>query len=310
MDKTASTKKAYLHRVALLKAQCVRELRLDAIDRLDPGVLVDWLIGKSGEYARSTWRQYRAAVAFCLESASDPLTCSARDRLMSAPWTGRLKRTTRTSGNKAKKISVEDLVKISRFLRDLKAQTASLTGIWLWAGIYTGARPGEWFTARLHHPQGSGAVALEFDNAKATNGRANGKTRTLYLTGMSKDEIRHLESFIRVVQDRQDEAAFQRLYNKCRKMMYWAARCALGTRPQYPTLYTGRHQFIANAKRAGCSRREVAALVGHASDLTAGLHYGRRSAGNDALRVTPDPEAVATVRSPDRENQARRLSIG
>ena len=51
------------------------------------------------------------------------------------------------------------------------------------------------------------------------------------------------------------------------------------TRKMKPTLYSGRHQFAANLKAAGYSRAEIAALMGHATDETAGQQYGRKKAG-------------------------------
>ncbi len=51
------------------------------------------------------------------------------------------------------------------------------------------------------------------------------------------------------------------------------------SRTMWPTLYTGRHQFAANLKKAGYSRLEIAALMGHATDETAHSHYGKKKAG-------------------------------
>src|SRR3546814_3593759 len=54
----------------------------------------------------------------------------------------------------------------------------------------------------------------------------------------------------------------------------------------WPTLYSLRHQLLADAKRT-LTQPEVAAIAGHASDATAGQHYGRRRSGVRAPAVTP-----------------------
>jgi integrase len=69
-----------------------------------------------------------------------------------------------------------------------------------------------------------------------------------------------------------------------------------GRRTRWPTLYSLRHQIAADAKQSGGSKAEVAALMGHASDETAGRHYGRRVSGQRRLKVQPSAADVATVR--------------
>lgn len=61
------------------------------------------------------------------------------------------------------------------------------------------------------------------------------------------------------------------------------------------TMYTGRHQFSADAKKAGLSKQEVAALMGHASVDSAGQHYGKTRNGRNGIHVYPHPENVAAV---------------
>src|SRR3546814_19040120 len=67
----------------------------------------------------------------------------------------------------------------------------------------------------------------------------------------------------------------------------------------WPTLYSLRHQLLADAKLT-LTQPEVAAIAGHASDATAGQHYGRRRSGVRAPAVAPSPGDVAPVRSEER----------
>ena len=71
-----------------------------------------------------------------------------------------------------------------------------------------------------------------------------------------------------------------------------------GKRKVRYTLYSSRHQFCANAKAAGASKEEIAALMGHRSVETAGEHYARKRSGRAGeLCVKPDEASVALVES-------------
>ncbi|MCA8451381.1 hypothetical protein, partial [Burkholderia vietnamiensis] len=79
-----------------------------------------------------------------------------------------------------------------------------------------------------------------------------------------------------------------------------------GSRKTYPTLYSARHQFAADAKSSGWTQAEVAALLGHASDDTAARHYARARSGQSAIRVAPVGQEIQTVRAKARPYTARR----
>ena len=52
-----------------------------------------------------------------------------------------------------------------------------------------------------------------------------------------------------------------------------------------PSLYSCRHQQIANLKSAGYSLVEIACLSGHLTDVTASEHYGKRRYGNKGANL-------------------------
>ena len=89
-----------------------------------------------------------------------------------------------------------------------------------------------------------------------------------------------------------DAEKFQR---KLGSYMRYVTRRCLGNRSSYPTMYSLRHQFAADAK-ACFSREEVAALLGHGVDDTATNHYGRKTAAQGPIKVSPVASQVATVR--------------
>jgi len=63
------------------------------------------------------------------------------------------------------------------------------------------------------------------------------------------------------------------------------------------TLYSFRHQFIANAKQTFDDPVITAAVVGHYSTKTANEHYGKRRHGQTKVRVFPTESSVSAVHS-------------
>ena len=102
-----------------------------------------------------------------------------------------------------------------------------------------------------------------------------------------------------VVQEKAKPDGFRRYTCTCRKTLY---RLSKESGVKGISLYTSRHQFVADAKRAGRSKMEVASLMGHSSDETATIHYGRRIQGRGESVPLPDPEEVARVRDSVRKS--------
>lgn len=304
-EKTLETVHAYRHRVEQLTVRCARALRRPKPSLVTAVELVRWLLAERPDYSPNTWRQYKASVVFVLQGRTDVDSRQALQLLHDSRGTGGRRHSRRTSGTKAKSITPKDREKVLRWLSLRERPFANVTGMWLVAGIMTGARPCEWYEARLQHGV-PGALSVTFRNAKATNGRANGPTRTLYFEGLADIEIQLLDLFVREVQATGSDSGFQRLYERCRRCMYKAARKALGKRRIYPTLYTGRHQFSADRKAEGLPLDIIAALMGHASDATATKHYGKARKGAGGRKVKPDAKEVATVRSRYRKRRKRR----
>ena len=84
------------------------------------------------------------------------------------------------------------------------------------------------------------------------------------------------------------------------------ARKNLGIRPI--SLYTLRHHAIATLKKSGYTRQEIAAIVNHASDRTAGEKYGKARTGSRRARkrLQIDPARIALVRTTARTHGQKR----
>lgn len=66
---------------------------------------------------------------------------------------------------------------------------------------------------------------------------------------------------------------------------------------EMPTIYSTRHQAVANARADGQTQQEIAALFGHSSTNTARRHYGKKYAGYSGRSMRAAPESILAVRS-------------
>jgi integrase len=127
-------------------------------------------------------------------------------------------------------------------------------------------------------------------NAKITQGRGVGLTRTLFLDDFTDEHISHLQWMTNAAQvvGKGDARGFSALQARTVAMMYRTCRTLWPQRQNHYTLYTFRHQFLANAK-GRFDPVGVAALAGHATDETASKHYGRRRYAWIGSAVLPLP---------------------
>ena len=332
-SRTTKTVDAYRRRVDQIRRQAAAHLGYENPLLVPPLSLVEHLIDRklaSGELVtakghkgrpdkvaraladraitRATWRQYKAALQYVLEeerqSATDGVVVEeliiATAALRNEPQSGCLRGSRRSSGNKQKAFPDADFKAIESFLkRSIESRwphkLAMVLLTWLRAGRIVGVRPSEWRSAGFIEVDGR--LAIRFGNAKGTNGRGNGVSRTLMLDSATAEDIERLDDmlYMLVEQDKQEDYDFDRELKRLSTFMWRVTRICLGKRKRYPTLYSLRHQFAADAKLSH-SPAEIAALMGHGSDKTATAHYGRRSAGQGALKVTPVPSQVDTVR--------------
>lgn len=64
---------------------------------------------------------------------------------------------------------------------------------------------------------------------------------------------------------------------------------------EYPTLYSTRHQAIANAKATGINDIMIASLFGHISPSTNRMHYGKKHHGNTTCKLVPSAQNLLSV---------------
>jgi integrase len=262
--------------------------------------MAQWLVEKQAAISKATWRQYRAAMICYLEDELSPSADGQRAiALLRATDTRQCKsHGTQTSAKKLKKISLADLQKlVAYFLVRETTRYGTETLAWLLSGLWTGLRPAEWQSAQFVK-NNQGEWALSVQNAKNTNGRSHGDERIIHLSNISPLEIKVIRLHLTHIKSAENnDIRFHAFYHHCRDCLYQANQKLWPNRPKFISLYSARHQFAADAKKSGLDKSSIAALMGHASIETAGIHYGRRVSGRGGLKVSAHPGDVETVRA-------------
>ncbi len=165
--------------------------------------------------------------------------------------------------------------------------------------LLVGLRPIEWCYSELTTHAATERPVLRVRNAKHSNGRANGAYRELFVDDLAPGELATIQEALRYCAAASDEDA-QRIKLALKHEMEAARMMAVaGSRKPMSsvTMYSFRHQFIADAKQTFETPLLISATVGHNSTKTAFEHYGKRRFGRGKVRVYPTPESVAAVQN-------------
>jgi integrase len=262
----------------------------------DPSRVADWFSGKTADsdWGRRTFWLYRAALTWFMQNNGPAnATLAIKNIKASLPLNG-----TETS---SKKMKAMPEIMTKKLFRRLETSVNPLDLIilrWLKAGRYAGLRPGEWEHASMP------ATTLTVRNAKKSELRANGESRNLVFRFPEQaQEINAIKDFLNDVREWTRKKPFAKFYERCRHRITYICRdmySDLVTEDGFKaiTLYSPRHQFAADMKASGLTKKQIAALMGHASEDSATIHYARARAGSKRLPpASPDSE-VKTVRQP------------
>lgn len=279
--RTQKTIDGYASRARLLLLQAAEHFRIPESQEIAPADALAYFEHKAQTWRPATMRSNRAYLVFWLEGlleqnpgATQVTDTLARLQAFKAPRK-KSELPKRTSAYKAKSIPVHDLVSLTEKLMSSSAEWARPTIRFLQAAVATGLRPCEWEHTIFLDPE-----TLLVQNAKHTNGRGRGESRVVtipqehWLFEATHEHFRRLKVWLEAGQ------TYDHYYENCRHTLARAQKSLWPRRnTRTYTLYTGRHQWCANTKQAGASKLEIAEQMGHASEETAGTHYGRRSAG-------------------------------
>ncbi len=307
-----STITAYAKRVAQLRKAAAREL---GVAEASDEVFVAWLVESRVGLKASTWRQYRAAAVYNLERLCENRPDNATGlramirTLRATPPSAEKPAEARTSAKKAKRLSLADYGAIVLRAKLGRARDGDALRWYLHSALITGLRPIEWANTRLvATPKLGFDWAVVAPCAKHDEDRAHSEYRTLLFKELPANVVGDLKRWLKAVADSEAGAGYGKLREALESLMYRLTRAAFPLRKKHPTLYSPRHEAAARFKAAFIeihSDREarlegaakVAALLGHATDVTASQHYARARRSGDVFPIPePDPVEVARVR--------------
>jgi integrase len=285
-----STQADYLARGRMLIARYRRESGVEFADEdIDPRDFVNWLLSLKPTVKPSTWRVYRVSAVAKIQTMPNDGHLEALAMLEDDIGAGAGEARSMQHGRRVGSTSSDKATRIDRdhfdaILSDLRFASRSQAVPWLrdWmiAGINTGLSPAEWSAVDLEIREDRGRtrgrrVWLHVINAKATHGGANGSSRTLDISDFSDEAFEAVQRMVRRATDWALTGEFRPRQSQCAQLFYEICAAKFSRRTIRYSLYTFRHQFIANMKTI-YRHAEVAALAGHLTDETATEHYGKR----------------------------------
>lgn len=277
------------------------------------GKLIGWLEAYRNEVSPSSWRQYRASLSFTVNEMG---FVELSEKISEISTEG-CAVATKTSARKKKSVTDEEIVELTKYLLAPPASEASFGALnFFLANLIVGLRPSEWYSSKLFvdgkifdlqklleipHRELSSikveSLRLIVHNAKTTNGRAHGPTRTINLSELSPQDKMVLFAHWRCVAQIRTEEEYAKFQGSCKDKIGYATKKLWPKKKRRPTLYSTRHQSVADGKKSGLPLKDLAALYGHATDRTASEHYGRRQFGKSgSFRMAAEPEEVEKVR--------------
>lgn len=211
----------------------------------------------------------------------------------------------KTSSRRKKVVTLEHVRMIEEHVTERNSVWGVPLVLWLKAAMATGLRPNEWQTARLKEKDGR--VVLWSENFKFNESRSYSDHREIDLTGLPEEWVESVKEHLRFIEGvnaPSSKISYAQYYQGCTSLLYECNKRLWPRRKANINLYTGRHQFSANAKaNTVVSDVERAAMMGHKTTKTSTERYGRKSSGSNGL--TPEI-ANKSVLSQIREVPATR----
>jgi hypothetical protein len=292
----------YRKRYIWLRKRTARFQRINIEDAAVADVAV-WLVSIASTLRPSSYRQYRAAVQMELRDLWDAkkISLDRVERIAAsmilkrgpgapspyAPMRGR----SRTSAGRAKSIAQHKAAALSRLAAARKSAAGRNLADQYKFGFKYGLRNSEWLGAELVGTN----LKVRCGKFSIPNGRGIAEYRTLSVQDLNADELAGLAEFLGRLQS-EVRAADGRGDLVLRRQSYLLRTIRDMAHAPRVTLRTTRHQFTANMRKAGYSREERAAALGHASADTSEDFYGRTNRGWNGLRRWIELPAELTLR--------------
>lgn len=270
--------------------------------------------------APPTWTLYKKYSLHVLRSQDES---QERERAIEileaqgAPKSGGINRTKDKGISEAKLITLTAELTKSSGRADSKY--AELASLWLKATILTGLRPQEWKNARIDdtNPFSNSRQLtnrLVIKNAKNTNNRSFGETRTLHLTYLSDDDFKTLVRFLNSFNSAIRAEGYDKIFEGVRHQLMRTSK-ALWKGTRSISLYSARHEFKTRVQEF-LPPTLVAALMGHRK-IASGNAYGKKTSGkrqsyqvsNSLNIVIPDQLDIARVMGYNQASRAQNSTV-
>lgn len=303
LTRSEATIQAYLKRGDELWNRASKELGIEP-DYLSPLQYIEWIKKLLVTLRPSSKRQYIAAAREHLKTMPEKsyefelalkviMMMQGKDYF--DPICQKIKEP-KTSSHKAKHINLNKFIhSCKEEMKSGKSKWTLPALTWLSANVFVGLRPCEWRYAELLIVDSK--TILKVRNAKATNGRSHGELRHIDITSFCKTRKEFVKKQLRIIANLEPtEEAWNSYYNSIRRKIYSLVRKVGKFQNRYPTLYSARHQYAADAKSAGLDLNSIAALMGHATNETVKETYGKKRHGSGQFSAKPDTNEVSKVR--------------
>lgn len=264
--KTIETEIKYLEKAEQIVKRFEKETLLNIHSSLDD--FYAWFYDLLTGLSPSSIRLYKAVMVYYFEQIKAPIQIIGLIKNIHIEQTDELPK--RTSALKNKKVIEPVLKKVVSRILNTKSEYSIFTALLLVTNLYFGFRPVEWKSAAYDDK------SITIKNAKATNGRANGKYRVIsfqkkndYFT-LAKALIAQIDSLLK-------RHTWETVYASSRSLLYYSQHDIPAE--DKISFYSTRHQVAANLKQTGLSREEIAVIMGHKSINTASIHYAKKNVG-------------------------------
>lgn len=256
-------------------------------------------------WAQGTWRMHRCGYReLLLKMVSEKRLTKERvdriiDDLEKNQGLKKSERPKRTSARRKKVVTPKHVEQISTLVTERESEWGVALVLWLESAIATGLRPNEWRTAELIEKDDR--LILRSENFKYNAERSYGPFREIDITDLESDTISTIKRHMNVVTGLKAGGLWQRYYDGCAALLYWCNKKLWPHRKANVTLYTGRHQFSANAKAdESVSEVERAAMMGHGTTKTSSERYGYRRNGSSGLSPkVGNKDVLALIQQPE-----------
>ena len=275
------------------------------IESLDMIAFIGWFMTLKATLKPGSWRMYRQSIYRFLRSmpegqddVNEAMSILEHDTAIRSAdaLSGKKpknenftcvdgKERNRSSSKKEKRFPEKDMDRIIHYLRHgSRSSRAIQLETWLKAGIITGLRPSEWQATQISIIPDETTIHgrrawLFVINAKATNGRGSGVVRTLDLSRLPNDLLQIVARQSENGRKWYIDGTFEKEQKETANLLSQIVHRMWPKRKYHYSLYSCRHQAVANWKSFGMSKMEIACLSGHRSIETATERYGRRTAG-------------------------------